>query len=145
VGHASAASDVRRTLAAYVREQARARDRVASDVPGDERSARTARRLDELAEYVESLSDDDSRLLALAGVQSQHADEGFVAGDTGAYMVSRFAYDAADARQDCDEFMSKLAGVIVREDRETQMRDLDEQLRSPAVDTLLDEFERGSE
>ena len=133
--------DMKTELAKYVREQARWRESKAEEHADDERSERSAARLSRLAEHIERLPDTDARLAALARVHAGYPSGEFAPGENGAYLVSRFAFDSADADQDLDEFLDKLVRVIVAEDRREQARQLDAQLDSREVDALLDEFD----
>jgi hypothetical protein len=140
-----AGSDVKRKLAAYVREHADRRELRSENAPEDERSRRSARRLRELAEHIETLPEDDGRLAALERLADQQGADEFLPGADGEYLIGRFAFDAADASQSFDEFVTKLVTVIVRESRTEQMRGLDAQLGSPAVEELLEQFEESDE
>ena len=132
---------MRTRLAEYVREQAAWRESIAEQDLADERSRRSAARLWQLADHVEALPADDRRLAALARVHAQHPQGAFTLGDEGRYLISRFAFDSSDAVPNVDEFLNKLLRAVVAEDRREQERQLDAQLGSREVDTLLDEFD----
>ena len=132
---------MRTKLAEYVREQAAWRESIAEQDPDDERSRRSAARLWQLADHVETLPTDDRRLAALERVHTQHPEDVLALGADGRYLISRFAFDSSDAVPNVDEFLNKLVRAVVAEDRRDQERQLDEQLASREVDELLDEFD----
>ena len=139
------AEQVRAKLAEYVRDQARHREAGVDQRPDDARSRRSVERLWRLAAHVEALPDDDIRLAAVSQVHAQHEHDALVVGEDARYLVSRFAFDADDATQGVDEFLTKFVTVLVAADRRDQLDQLGDQLRSGELDTLLERLRRADD
>lgn len=84
-----------RAIAVYARELAAWRRGRYQDDLRDRRNLQSAEGLDELAAYVESLSNDDPRLRRLADLAL--VGERFEPGQQSAYELGRFRFYSADA------------------------------------------------
>jgi hypothetical protein len=80
------------------------RDKKAEEYPDDPRNAQSAAALRELAEYVESISD-DPRVRFLAA-QRQHSADGITVGVAAQNLIARFGFDGPRVRYEA--FLSEL-------------------------------------
>ena len=101
-------------VADYFRDQANWRDRKADEYPDDERNMRCATGLRDLASHVESLPDDDERLLILRarGADDWAADPlpVWTPGEEGAWLGARFRFHNPD--EDPDQFFTSFCEAV---------------------------------
>jgi hypothetical protein len=106
-------------IAMHLREQSEWRAWKGEEYPEDDRNAISSRALEALAEHVETLPDEDSRIEALSVAI---VGDRFMPGEEASRMISRYGFFTPGPRQaspDPDEFLTELAELVPREHRET--------------------------
>ena len=103
--------DLRRRLADYFRREAEWRWSKAEEHHDDRRNERCAKALQELASFVETLPENDGRLLLLRGLDQGPEDIWTPWGDA-AKEASRFRFN--DPNEECDEFFSRFVDAEIR-------------------------------
>jgi hypothetical protein len=88
----------RQAIATYIRSLAGWRRRKAEEYDRDARNLRAAAGLEELADYIEALSDDDARIGRLR--QIAFTGDLFTPGQQTAYELGRFRFHHTDSRLD---------------------------------------------
>ena len=145
-------------LADYVDEQAAWRDSKAAEYPEDERNARCAEGLRELADYIRRLDPNDS---ILSRVDESHDDAGtgtFMPGEVTAGLISRFRFNIPNEtprglleripRALEDDRINLAADQPVRETKGSRMTTIEKEdivarLRKSRADEEQEEYEAG--
>lgn len=133
-----AATDARAALADYVQTTARWREMVAEDYPDDDRNMHSVETLDDLAEWVRRLPDDDHRLARLGDWMRLLAQDVVSPSERGRRETSRYGFDRGYGGRwesaDHDYWLDQLVGGYV-EDAEDELYDV---LDSDSEASVLD-------
>lgn len=115
-----AATDARAALADYVQATARWREMVAEDYPDDDRNRHSVEALDDLAEWVLRLPDDDHRLVSLGQWMQVQGLDVVSPSERGRRETSRYGFDRGVggrwALADPDYWLNELVGGYVEDE-----------------------------
>jgi hypothetical protein len=87
-------------IARYLDGQAAWREAKADEYPEDERNARSALALSQLAQHVRCLPDDDPRIAELARIHSTHGLDVFRPCEAANRLISRYGFNAHGGNHD---------------------------------------------
>lgn len=134
--------DFKAMLADYVEQQAWWRAQKAEEYPEDERNARCAKGLTELAVYVRGLPEDDARL---ERIEVEYAPPSgtdvFETGETASMLISRFRFNIPN-----ETFAGLLARLpqALADDREAWEREADPVVKQGDIDAVVERLRKAA-